>query len=318
MFSGRGIGVPIGGAVDGSADGSKYLGRPRRPRMSGELGSPSQSADSGFSSRLAVVNKNFELPELKPMFPEQVGPEDNNYIESISEGSKLITVEELILKALSEDASVENSTYSLIRKDIENSGLLSEDDHTAWARTVDHVGRNLRVAGNVTVDRVSDLASTARDEIVDSVDYEIPGIDRTSRELWDIALDVGGEIVRDTSASVIAMVPVIGTGAAASFVYINMRELRSEQARAISALNQLITNGRVVSKKLTSFDFYGPTCDSMDYMKGPFILPNNIKENDYIELGQLGAYGLTFRTDFNGLYSNNIFACNNKKNTHRI
>ena len=45
----------------------------------------------------------------------------------------------------------------------------------------------------------------------------------------------------------------------------------------------------------------------MDYMKGPFILPNNIKENDYIELGQLGAYGLTFRTDFNGLFSNNIF-----------
>ena len=71
--------------------------------------------------------------------------------------------------------------------------------------------------------------------------------------------------------------------------------------------SKLITNGRIVSKKLTAFDFYGPTCDSMDYMKGPFILPNNIKENDYIELGQLGAYGLTFRTDFNGLYSDNIF-----------
>ena len=70
---------------------------------------------------------------------------------------------------------------------------------------------------------------------------------------------------------------------------------------------KLITKGRVISKKLTSFDFYGPTCDSMDYMKGPFILPNNVKENDYIELGQLGAYGLTFRTNFNGLYSDNIF-----------
>ena len=71
--------------------------------------------------------------------------------------------------------------------------------------------------------------------------------------------------------------------------------------------SKLITNGRIISKKLTAFDFYGPTCDSMDYMKGPFILPNNIKENDYIELGQLGAYGLTFRTDFNSLYSDNIF-----------
>jgi len=70
---------------------------------------------------------------------------------------------------------------------------------------------------------------------------------------------------------------------------------------------RLITNGRIISKKLTSFDFYGPTCDSMDYMKGPFLLPNNIKENDYIELGQLGAYGLTFRTQFNGYYSNEIY-----------
>ncbi len=75
---------------------------------------------------------------------------------------------------------------------------------------------------------------------------------------------------------------------------------------------RLIPNGRIISKKLTSFDFYGPTCDSMDYMKGPFILPNNIKENDYIELGQLGAYGLTFRTQFNGFYSDNIFEVEDK------
>jgi len=71
--------------------------------------------------------------------------------------------------------------------------------------------------------------------------------------------------------------------------------------------SRLITNGRMISKKMTAFDFYGPTCDSMDYMKGPFILPNNIKENDYIELGQLGAYGLTFRTQFNGFYSDKIY-----------
>jgi ornithine decarboxylase len=66
-------------------------------------------------------------------------------------------------------------------------------------------------------------------------------------------------------------------------------------------------SNKITSKKLTAFDFFGPTCDSMDYMKGPFLLPNNIKENDYIELGQLGAYGLTFRTQFNGYYSNEIY-----------
>ena len=66
-------------------------------------------------------------------------------------------------------------------------------------------------------------------------------------------------------------------------------------------------SSKIISKKLSAFDFHGPTCDSMDYMKGPFLLPNNIKENDYIELGQLGAYGLTFRTQFNGFYSNEIY-----------
>ncbi len=71
--------------------------------------------------------------------------------------------------------------------------------------------------------------------------------------------------------------------------------------------SKLITNRKVTSKKMTAFDFYGPTCDSMDYMKGPFLLPNNTKEGDYIELGQLGAYGLTFRTEFNGFYSNQIY-----------
>ena len=75
---------------------------------------------------------------------------------------------------------------------------------------------------------------------------------------------------------------------------------------------KLITNGRIKSKKITAFQFYGPTCDSLDYMKGPFLLPNNIKEGDYIELGQLGAYGLTFRTKFNGFYSNEIFELNDK------
>ena len=61
------------------------------------------------------------------------------------------------------------------------------------------------------------------------------------------------------------------------------------------------------SKKLNGYRLYGPTCDSIDYMKGPFLLPNNLKEGDYIEIGQLGAYSLTFRTKFNGFYSDKIF-----------
>ena len=75
---------------------------------------------------------------------------------------------------------------------------------------------------------------------------------------------------------------------------------------------RMISNGRITSKKLTSYSLYGPTCDSIDYMKGPFVLPNNLKEGDYIEVGQLGAYSLTFRTKFNGFYSDKIFEVKDK------
>ena len=75
---------------------------------------------------------------------------------------------------------------------------------------------------------------------------------------------------------------------------------------------RMIPNGRMTSKKLTAYSLYGPTCDSADYMKGPFVLPNNLKEGDYIEIGQLGAYSLTFRTKFNGFYSDKIFEVHDK------
>ena len=57
---------------------------------------------------------------------------------------------------------------------------------------------------------------------------------------------------------------------------------------------------RPSAEEQTGFSFYGPTCDSMDFMKGPFMLPSDIQEGDYIEIGQLGAYGRTMATRFNG------------------
>jgi ornithine decarboxylase len=48
------------------------------------------------------------------------------------------------------------------------------------------------------------------------------------------------------------------------------------------------------------FSFWGPTCDDMDYMRGPFALPADIEAGDYIEIGMLGAYGAAMRTGFNG------------------
>jgi ornithine decarboxylase len=52
--------------------------------------------------------------------------------------------------------------------------------------------------------------------------------------------------------------------------------------------------------ELKPFSFYGPTCDDMDYMAGPFELPADVAAGDYIEIGMLGAYGCAMRTGFNG------------------
>jgi ornithine decarboxylase len=49
-----------------------------------------------------------------------------------------------------------------------------------------------------------------------------------------------------------------------------------------------------------AFSFYGPTCDDLDHMAGPFLLPADIAAGDYIEIGMLGAYGCAMRTTFNG------------------
>jgi len=48
------------------------------------------------------------------------------------------------------------------------------------------------------------------------------------------------------------------------------------------------------------FSFYGPTCDDLDRMAGPFELPGDVGPGDYIEIGMLGAYGCAMRTQFNG------------------
>ncbi len=48
------------------------------------------------------------------------------------------------------------------------------------------------------------------------------------------------------------------------------------------------------------FRFAGPTCDALDVMEGPFILPADIDMGDWIEIGNLGSYSRSLRTNFNG------------------
>jgi ornithine decarboxylase len=63
---------------------------------------------------------------------------------------------------------------------------------------------------------------------------------------------------------------------------------------------RLLRAGHSAGAPDAAFGFFGPSCDSLDVMNGPFILPDDVAEGDWIEIGQLGAYGTCLRTAFNG------------------
>ena len=63
---------------------------------------------------------------------------------------------------------------------------------------------------------------------------------------------------------------------------------------------KLHRSGGEASAALRPFRFFGPTCDSQDMMPGPFWLPEDVGEGDYVEIGMLGAYGVAMTTRFNG------------------
>jgi len=58
--------------------------------------------------------------------------------------------------------------------------------------------------------------------------------------------------------------------------------------------------GDVSEQSTEPFSLWGPTCDSVDHMEGPFFLPASAEEGDYIEFGNMGAYVRAIAGRFNG------------------
>lgn len=84
----------------------------------------------------------------------------------------------------------------------------------------------------------------------------------------------------------------------------NMFEVASMNWKNSAHVVRPARKGRkAASKALAPFRFYGPTCDSVDYMPGPFMLPEDVCEGDWIVLSSMGAYMAASRSSFNGFYS---------------
>ncbi|MFZ1103035.1 MAG: type III PLP-dependent enzyme [Hyphomicrobiaceae bacterium] len=63
---------------------------------------------------------------------------------------------------------------------------------------------------------------------------------------------------------------------------------------------RLVSRPVAAHEAYAGFSLWGPTCDTIDCMKGPFSLPEKVKEGDYIEIGNTGAYCRAIAGRFNG------------------
>ncbi|WP_366656382.1 type III PLP-dependent enzyme [Fodinicurvata sp. EGI_FJ10296] len=63
---------------------------------------------------------------------------------------------------------------------------------------------------------------------------------------------------------------------------------------------RILRPGGEATGDLISYDLFGPTCDSVDHLPGPYWLPDDIIEGDWLEIGQAGAYTNVLHTGFNG------------------
>lgn len=58
------------------------------------------------------------------------------------------------------------------------------------------------------------------------------------------------------------------------------------------------------------FKIFGPTCDTLDVLPKPILLPHTIEAGDYIDFGMVGAYSCALRTAFNGFYPDDFALVN--------
>jgi ornithine decarboxylase len=65
-------------------------------------------------------------------------------------------------------------------------------------------------------------------------------------------------------------------------------------------------DGELHGGETKEFQVHGPTCDSTDTLPGLVELPADIRPGDYLEFGNIGAYSIGGRTDYNGFFSDRI------------
>jgi ornithine decarboxylase len=175
----------------------------------------------------------------------------------------------------------------------------------AWRRAMEHADAVIRAAG-VAIDIVDigggfpvaypDVEVPALGAVMAEIEAGFDAMDLPRARLW---AEPGRALVA-AGGSVVVQVQARRGG----MLYINdgvYGSLADAGALGFRYPVRLIrADGTAPSPVLQGFGFFGPTCDSADVMRGPFMLPEDVREGDWIEIFQLGAYGACLRTGFNG------------------
>ena len=176
---------------------------------------------------------------------------------------------------------------------------------TAWATAMADVSRIIITAG-VTVDIVDvggGFPAIYADDAPPSLEAYADMVEASFEEMFvlenaELWCEPGRALVAE-SESLLCRVELSKDGA----LYINdgsygalydaVHERWKFPMRAISG------NGRKL-RGMQEYTIYGPTCDSTDKFPEKILLPAGLVEGDYIEFGNLGAYGRAMASRFNG------------------
>lgn len=83
-------------------------------------------------------------------------------------------------------------------------------------------------------------------------------------------------------------------------VYGALSEWRDMAAIGSRLINFYDAKGRLKNGPRVPRVVFGPTCDSLDRVKEPMAMPENIVEGDYMGVQGMGAYSMSLACRFNG------------------
>ncbi len=83
----------------------------------------------------------------------------------------------------------------------------------------------------------------------------------------------------------------------------------------VARLTVLDTDGRRKSGPFSPRRVFGPTCDSLDQLPEPVMLPDSIAEDDYVLFHGMGAYAAATQTGFNGYGNAKLITVEARGNT---